>query len=68
MGNVACILGDSGDCPPHQPIVGWTVTITVTLAVMKYTLEFKAMVNPSYFFYTVKALTCADSTFSLNLE
>lgn len=38
MGNVACGLGDSGDCPLHQHLARWTVAMTMTLEIINYAL------------------------------
>lgn len=50
MGNVACSLGDSGDCPRHQHLARWTVAITMTLAVMKHTLLNSRCAKPRLLF------------------
>lgn len=50
MGNVACSLGDSGDCPPHQHLARRTVAITLTLAVMKCILLNSGYAKPRLLF------------------
>lgn len=63
MGSVACSLGDSGDCPPHQHLAHWTVAITLTLAVMKYTLLNSNGVEASLLFRLSRLLPALTTHF-----
>lgn len=70
MGNTACSLRDSRDCPPCRHLARLTVPITVTLAFMKYSTQFWIwdVLNlgcplPSPPPYCIKVLTCIDCTF-----
>lgn len=70
MGNTACSLRDSRDCPPCRHLARLTVLITVTLAFMKYSTQFWIwdVLNlgcplPTPPPYCIKVLTCIDCTF-----